>query len=194
MPLAHESPPQRPRRAEERPGTGPRQSGPFMNVRQHPHIRLVVAYDQNRAIGFKGGMPWHLPGDLAHFKRVTLGHPIIMGRKTWLSLGRPLPGRRNLVLSRDPDFCAPGAQCCASLDEALAQCANDTQVAIIGGQGVFELALPIADEIIATEIHASYPADTWFPRLPDGIWKETGRQSQRPESGVHYDFVIYHRG
>ncbi len=158
-----------------------------------PPIRLVVAYTDNRVIGLDGAMPWRLPADLAHFKRSTLGHPIVMGRKTWLSLGRPLPGRRNLVLSRDPGFDAPGAECHASLESALASCAHADLVCVIGGEQVFRLALPLADELIATEIHANLGGDTWFPELPADQWLETERLPQPPENGLAYDFVTYRR-
>ena len=158
-----------------------------------PPIRLVVAYTDNRVIGRDGAMPWHLPGDLAHFKRSTLGHPIIMGRKTWLSLGRPLPGRRNLVLSRDPAFAATGAECHATLEEALASCAQSDRICVIGGEQIFRLALPLADELIATEIHTTLDGDTWFPALPEGHWQETERLPQPPQDGLHYDFVTYRR-
>ena len=158
-----------------------------------PPIRLVVAYTDNRVIGRDGAMPWRLPADLAHFKRSTLGHPIIMGRKTWLSLGRPLPGRRNLVLSRDPAFAAPGAEHHATLEAALASCAQADLVCVIGGEQVFRLALPLADELIATEIHADLDGDTWFPPLPAGQWRETERLPQPAENGLAYDFVTYRR-
>ncbi len=158
-----------------------------------PLIRLVVAYTDTRVIGRDGGMPWHLPADLAHFKRNTLGHPIAMGRKTWLSLGRPLPGRRNLVLSRDPGFIAPGADTYATLEAALASCAQADCVCVIGGEQIFRLALPLADELIATEIHAALEGDTWFPELPAGHWQETERLPQPPENGLAYDFVTYRR-
>ncbi|MFT0533560.1 dihydrofolate reductase [Castellaniella hirudinis] len=158
-----------------------------------PMIRLVVAYTENRVIGRDGGMPWHLPGDLAHFKRSTLGHPIVMGRKTWRSLGRPLPGRRNLVLTRDAGFSAPGAECFASLDAALASCADAAVVCVIGGEQIFKLALPLAHAVIATEIHAQIEGDTWFPALPAGQWQEAERQAQPAENGLRYDFVVYRR-
>ncbi|WP_322996936.1 dihydrofolate reductase [Castellaniella sp.] len=158
-----------------------------------PPIRLVVAYTDNRIIGHDGGMPWHLPGDLAHFKRSTLGHPILMGRKTWLSLGRPLPGRRNLVLTRDAEFKATGAECFGSLETALATCPEAECVCVIGGEQIFKLALPLADELIATEIHAQINGDTWFPPLPDGQWQETERQPQAPDGDLQYDFVTYRR-
>ncbi|WP_066457161.1 dihydrofolate reductase [Castellaniella caeni] len=158
-----------------------------------PLIRLVVAYTDNRVIGHDGGMPWHLPGDLAHFKRTTLGHPILMGRKTWLSLGRPLPGRRNLVLSRDTRFAAQGAECFASLGAALAACPEADHVCVIGGEQIFRLALPLADEIVATEIHAFIHGDTWFPELPAEHWQETERLPQPEDHGLIYDFVTYRR-
>jgi len=158
-----------------------------------PAIRLVVAYTDNRVIGRDGSMPWHLPADLAHFKRSTLGHPIVMGRKTWLSLGRPLPGRRNLVLSRDPGFTADGAECFPTLASALASCTQADRICVIGGEQIFRLALPLADELIATEIHTELAGDTWFPALPHGHWQETERLPQPPDNGLAYDFVTYRR-
>ena len=122
-----------------------------------------------------------------------MGHAIVMGRKTWLSLGRPLPGRRNLVLSRDPAFNAPGAECHATLEAALASCAQAELVCLIGGEQIFRLALPLADELIATEIHADLDGDTWFPALPEGHWRETERLPQPPDNGLAYDFVTYRR-
>ncbi|HLS42276.1 MAG TPA: dihydrofolate reductase [Paenalcaligenes sp.] len=165
-----------------------------MSVKQ-PTIRMVVAYAENRCIGINNDMPWHLPSDLAHFKRVTLGHPIIMGRKTWESLGRPLPGRPNLVISRDPNYDAPGATLYPSLDAALADCANGQHdvCCIIGGQQIFALGLAVADEIYATEIHADIPGDTFFPALTAGQWRERTREPQPEENGLRYDFVIYER-
>ncbi|MER1965967.1 dihydrofolate reductase [Castellaniella sp. GW247-6E4] len=156
-------------------------------------IRLVVAYTDNRVIGRDNAMPWHLPSDLAHFKRSTLGCPIIMGRKTWASLGRPLPGRRNLVLSREAGFTAPGAEAMPSLEAALAACADAPVVCIVGGEQVFRLALPLADELVATEIHAAIEGDTWFPELPKAQWREVERLAQPAENGLTYDFVTYRR-
>ncbi len=158
-----------------------------------PLVRLVVAYADNRVIGRDNTLPWRLPGDLAHFKRNTLGHPIIMGRKTWASLGRPLPGRRNLVLSRAPGFSADGAEVLPSLEAALAACADASVACVIGGEQVFRLALPLADEIVATEVHAQIEGDTWFPALPAGQWRETERLVQPAENGLAYDFVIYRK-
>lgn len=158
-----------------------------------PLIRLVVAYTDNRVIGRDNGMPWHLPTDLAHFKRTTLGHPIIMGRNTWDSLGRPLPGRRNLVVSRNSSLVAPGAEVWPSLEAALAQCEDVEIICIIGGAQIFVHALELADEVIATEIHEHIEGDVFFPALDAAQWQETARDSQPEENGLKYDFVTYQR-
>lgn len=155
-------------------------------------IRMVVAYSTNRCIGKDNDMPWHLPKDLAHFKTATLGLPIIMGRKTWDSIGRPLPGRPNFIISRNPDFAPTGATVFSSLDEALAACSDYNTACIIGGEQIFTLGLAVADEIIATEIHAEVDGDTFFPALPQG-WIETERLPQPEENGFNYDFVTYHK-
>lgn len=155
-----------------------------------PIVRIVVAYAQNRCIGRDNSLPWHIPADLAHFKQSTLGHPIIMGRKTWESIGRPLPGRKNLVISRNPDFSTPGATLCQSLDEALQQCADAPVVCIIGGAQIYEQALPRVDEIYATEVHELVKGDSFFPPL-GAEWHEVERQPQPPQNGHHFDFVVY---
>lgn len=158
-----------------------------------PLIQLVVAYADNRVIGRNNTLPWRLPSDLAHFKQVTMGCPIVMGRNTWDSLGRPLPGRPNLVISRNPDLQPAGATVYASLDKALAACHDSNRVCIIGGQQLFDLGLQIADEIVATEIHAEIEGDTFFPPLKAGIWQEKSRQPQAPENGLAFDFVVYQK-
>src|SRR5690606_24231623 len=118
------------------------------------------AYSSNRVIGRDNTLPWRLPSDLAHFKRTTLGHPIIMGRNTWESLGRPLPGRPNLVVSRNPDYAPEGATAFTTLAAALAACSTADTACIIGGEQLFRHALDLADEILATEIHANIDGDT----------------------------------
>ena len=112
-----------------------------------PVIQLVVAYSDNRVIGRDNALPWRLPSDLAHFKRSTMGQPIIMGRNTWVSLGRPLPGRQNVVISRNPDYRAEGATVCPSLDAALDACGGVERVSVIGGEQIFVHALPLADHL-----------------------------------------------
>jgi dihydrofolate reductase len=160
---------------------------------QSPRIKCVVAYSRNRVIGKDNTLPWHLPADLQHFKKNTLGQPIIMGRKTWQSLGRPLPKRRNIVISRDATFNAPGAEVFTSLELALAACSHEADICIIGGAQIFTDALPYIDEIIATEVHADIEGDVYFPELPTGQWQETERLPQPPENGYTYDFVTYKR-
>lgn len=158
-----------------------------------PIIQIVVAYSQNRVIGHEGGLPWQLPSDLAHFRRVTLGYPVIMGRKTWESIGRPLPGRRNLVVSHQKDLSLPGATVHSDLEDALRACDMVERISIIGGEQIFSLALCVADEIIATEIHADLPGDTWFPKLDTNKWTEVERQPQPEENSLCFDYVRYRK-
>lgn len=158
-----------------------------------PLVQIVVAYASNRVIGRDNDLPWKLPGDLAHFKRVTMGCPIIMGRKTWESLGRPLPGRLNVVISRNPHYIAEGAVLCASVKDALRACGHTPRACIIGGEQLFRDALPLVDEIIATEIHADIEGDTFFPTLQVQDWEEVERLPQPEENGLKYDFVTLRR-
>ncbi|AZG07397.1 dihydrofolate reductase [Pigmentiphaga sp. H8] len=154
---------------------------------------LVVAYASNRVIGRDNALPWRLRGDLAHFKRTTLGHPIVMGRKTWESLGRPLPGRQNIVITRDPAYAAEGATVVHTLEDALAAAGDAARVFVIGGAQIYAAALDRADMLIATEVHADVPGDAWFPPLPAGQWRESSREPQPSEDGLGYDFVTYDR-
>lgn len=156
-------------------------------------LTLIVAYSNNRAIGRDNALPWKLPGDLAHFKRSTLGHPIIMGRKTWDSLGRPLPGRSNIVISRNPDFSAAGAIHAPTLEAAVAACGDIDEAFVIGGAQIYAQALPLAKRVLATEVHADVEGDAFFPLLPSFQWKETAREPQPAENGYDYDFVTYER-
>ncbi|MFN9480083.1 MAG: dihydrofolate reductase [Betaproteobacteria bacterium] len=158
------------------------------------HVSLIVAYDRARGIGRDGRMPWRLPEDMAHFKRTTMGHPIVMGRKTWDSLGRALPGRRNLVVTRNAALRAEGAEVFASLDAALTACAGSAEVFVIGGGEIYAQALPHADRVLATEIDAEFAADTRFPPLP-ASFVETQRDAH-PRTGERpygFAFVTYER-
>jgi len=158
-----------------------------------PHIKCLVAYSRNRVIGRDNTLPWHLPSDLKHFKASTMGLPIIMGRKTWESLGRPLPGRRNVVISRNLAYVAQGAEVHPDLNTALVACAQEPQVCIIGGAQVFTEALPLIDEIVATEVHADVDGDVFFPPLDEVQWLEMQRQRQPEENGYTFDYVTYRR-
>lgn len=148
-------------------------------------ISLIVAHDKNQVIGYENKMPWHLPGDLQYFKDMTMGKPIIMGRKTFESIGRPLPGRRNIVITRNEAYSASGIETVPSLDAALALVNEVPEIMVIGGAQIFELALPLADKLYITLINNEFKGDTYFPRY-DG-WRLTA--SQQPiDSGVGYSF------
>jgi dihydrofolate reductase len=153
---------------------------------------LVVAAARNGAIGIDGKLPWHLPADLRRFKALTIGKPMIMGRKTFESLPGLLPGRRHIVLTRDAAWSAPGAEVAADLDTALAL-AGTAEAAVIGGGEIYALALPRAARIELTEVHADVPGDTFLPPLGQG-WQEIFRESHEP-SGERpgYAFVTLTR-
>ena len=127
---------------------------------------------KNRAIGLDGRMPWHLPAELQHFKKATMGKAIVMGRKTWQAIGRPLPGRQNIVVSRNPDFHAEGVGLAASLEDAVDISESD-EVMVIGGGQLYALALPLAQRMVLTLIDIEPEADTWFPEWDDKDWSQT---------------------
>jgi dihydrofolate reductase len=154
-------------------------------------LSLIVAYAQNNVIGRDNTLPWKLPSDLAHFKRTTLGHPVIMGRKTWESLGRPLPGRRNIVISSNPHYAAPGAQCVTSLTRAIEAIQDVEQAFVIGGAQIYQEALPLAQQVIATEVQAHIEGDAFFAPLDKKHWIEISRISHPPENGLSFDIVQY---
>ena len=158
-----------------------------------PRLTLIAAVARNGVIGNDNALPWRLPEDLKRFKELTLGHPIIMGRKTWASLGRPLPGRRNIVISRDPDFNAPGGIVVASLAAALAASADATEAFVIGGAEIYALALPEAQCLRLTEIDRDFPGDTHFPGFDPAAWRETARERHHADAGFDYAFVTYQR-
>jgi dihydrofolate reductase len=147
----------------------------------------------NGVIGARGKLPWHLPEDLKHFKALTLGHPVIMGRKTWESFGRPLPGRENIVVTRTAGYEAPGASVAVSLDAALALCADEAVAFVIGGAELYAAALPLAAGLVLTEIHRDYEGDTRFPDFDRRAWRETQRKPQTGADGLRFDFVLYER-
>lgn len=154
----------------------------------------VVAMGRGNEIGFEGDIPWHLPEDLRHFKQLTTGHPVIMGRATWLSIPRrPLPGRRNIVLTRDPGFSAEGAETASSLEEALEMCAGGETPFIIGGASVYSLALPLVGRLFVTRIEADFPqADAFFPAIGPDDWELTeSSETMTSKSGLDYRFETY---
>ena len=156
-------------------------------------IVLVAAVAANGIIGANGKLPWHLPEDLQHFKRVTLGHPVVMGRKTWESLKGPLPGRENIVITRQAGYQASGAAVASSLDAALALCAGESVVCVIGGEQVFEEALPLAAGLIMTEIKQDFAGDARFPDYDRSRWREKQREAHTAANGMRFDFALYER-
>ena len=153
-------------------------------------ISFVVAVAENNVIGKDGGMPWgRLPADLRHFKALTLGHPVIMGRRTYDSLGRALPKRPNIVITRQQDWAAPGCETAASLPAALARAGElDEEVCVIGGGEIYREALPAADVIYLTEIHHSFEGDAFFPVLSPTEWREETRERHEADADHAYAF------
>jgi len=158
-------------------------------------ICLIAAMAANRVIGKDNALPWHLPADLKRFKTLTMGHPVVMGRKTHESIGRPLPGRRNLVISRNRDYRAPGCEIVHSLDEATAACRGAKTIFVIGGAELYRESLARAHCLEFTEIHAEFEGDVTFPEVSLAQWRETAREVHANEAGIpfRYDFVHYQR-
>jgi dihydrofolate reductase len=160
-----------------------------------PVLTLIAAVAKNGVIGQDNRLPWHLPADLRHFKALTTGHTVIMGRKTWESLPekfRPLPGRQNIVVTRNAAYRAEGAVVVASLPAALAA-AQSEEAFVIGGAELYLAALPLADRLQLTEIDAAFDGDTLFPASDPRQWREVAREAHRDEAGLDYAFVTYER-
>jgi dihydrofolate reductase len=162
-----------------------------MTLPQAPRIYLVAAVASNGIIGANGALPWRLPEDLQHFKRITMGHPVIMGRKTWESLAGPLPGRDNIVVTRTAGYEAPGAAVASSLEAALALCLGEPMAFVIGGSRLFAESLPLAAGLVMTEIYKDFQGDTWFPQYDRSRWKESQRERHVTAEGMKFDFVLY---
>ncbi len=158
-----------------------------------PSITMVVARADNGVIGRDGGLPWHLPADLRHFKAVTMGKPIVMGRRTFESIGRPLPGRHNIVLTRG-GWTVDGVTVKLDFVAALAAAGAVTEVAIIGGAEIYAVALPLATRVYLTEVHASPPGDTFLPAFDAAAWVETARDDHAGDGDAPgYSFVTLER-
>ena len=164
-------------------------------------LALIWAMSRNRTIGRNNALPWHLPEDLKYFKRVTMGKPIIMGRKTWESIGRPLPGRTNIVITRDESFSAPGIKVVHSLNDALSVAESvgvidgADEVVVIGGAQIYALTLPTADRLYLTQVHAEVEGDAHFPMFDLTQWHELGREDYSASGPNPYDysFVVLER-
>jgi dihydrofolate reductase len=158
-----------------------------------PVVCLVAAVARNGGIGLHGRLLVRLPEDMRRFKQLTLGSPVVMGRKTWESIGRPLPGRRNIVVTRDPRWSDEGATPANSFDAAVALCGDDRRLFVIGGADVYALCLPCADELELTEINAELPADTFFPAWNRADFRQTSHEAHETAKGLRYAFVSYKR-
>jgi dihydrofolate reductase len=158
-------------------------------------IAIIVAMAKNRTIGIDNTLPWRIPADMQHFKRLTMGHHLIMGRKTFESIGRPLPGRTTVVVSRDRSLKIDGCIVANSLPEAVANCASDPQVFVVGGAEIYAQALGLADTLYITEIQQDVDGDAHFPELNCNEWLEVAREIQRQETPepLEYHFVEYRR-
>lgn len=155
-------------------------------------ISLIVALDKNRVIGLNNAMPWHLPGELQYFKETTMGKPIIMGRKTFESIGRPLPGRRNIVITRNAQYDAEGIELAYSLEEAIKLAGDVEETMIIGGQQIFTESLPLADRLYITEIDYAFEGDTYFPAY-EGWQKVSCQQPIQTPDGYTFQYCIYEK-
>lgn len=158
-------------------------------------LSVIVAVADNGVIGRDNALPWHLPEDLRYFKRVTLGKPIVMGRRTFESIGRTLPGRTNIVISRDPGFAAVGIEVAASLDAALQLASGAAEVVVIGGAEIYRLAIPRADRLYVTEVHTEPAGDALLPPVAWEDWVESRREDHRAAGAnpCDYSFVVYER-
>lgn len=157
-------------------------------------ISIIAAIDKNNGIGYKGRLPWSLPADLANFKKITLGRPIIMGQNTWVSLGRPLPGRRNIVVTQDKNFQSEGCEIVNSIPDALA-IAGEGEVFVIGGGQIYKSTIDIADRLYITKIQGEFTVDTFFPEIDSSRWSLV---SNTPgiidEKNAHpHDFLVFSR-
>jgi dihydrofolate reductase len=157
-----------------------------------PVISMIVARSRNHVIGNNNQIPWKISADLQFFKKITMGFPIVMGRKTWESIGRPLPGRQNVVISRNPQLELKGADLASSLEDALDLLAGHEKIFLIGGQQLFEQAFPLAKELFVTEIDIEVKGDTFFEILNPDEWKEVER-IQASEGDIHFEYVTLQR-
>ena len=151
-------------------------------------ISLIAAMASNRVIGINNTLPWHLPADFKHFKAVTMGKPILMGRKTYESIGRPLPGRTNIIITHNPSYVAEGCHVVNSIEQALTLTENDAEVMVIGGASFYQQTLPIAQRIYLTIIHHDFDGDAHFVKYDESIWREVERVDHQPDENNRYPY------
>lgn len=156
-------------------------------------ISIIVAMSKNRVIGVKNSLPWHISEDLKRFKRLTTGYPIIMGRKTFESIGKPLPERRNIVISRNQNLKVQDVEVVKSIEDALKICSSENLIYIIGGEQIYNLAMPYANNIHLTEVNKEVEGDAFFPEFDKNEWKEIARENSKDFIDTSYSFVEYRR-
>ena len=156
-------------------------------------ISVIVAVARDRVIGLNNTLPWHLPEDLKRFRALTMGHHIIMGRKTYESLGRLLPGRTTVIVSRNPQYRVEGAVCVTSLQQAIEACGEDDEVFVIGGAQLYEQAMRLADRLYLTEIDANFDGDAWFPDFEPAAWRLSSSETHTSGAGWDYRYLTYDR-
>lgn len=162
----------------------------------YPKVTFIVAAAENNAIGKGNQMPWHLPNDFKYFKAKTMDHSIIMGRKTFESIGKPLPGRRNIIISRQPTLNIEDVDVANSLQDVINYCRDEREIFIIGGAEIFNQAMPMADEILLTRVHTNIEgADAFFPELPESDWELISQEKHNKDEKHQYDytFEVYKR-
>ena len=164
-------------------------------MKMESKISIIVAVAANGVIGTGGTMPWHITEDFAHFKAVTLGHSVIMGRKTYDSIGRPLPRRRNIVITRNADLTIEGCEMAPSLEAALAMCGGEEEVFVIGGGEIYRQAMPLAHKLYITHVGVEVEGDTRFPAIDPEVWREVSREDFEcgREFSSPFSFVDYER-
>ena len=169
-----------------------------------PRLSVLAAMARNRVIGHNNAIPWRLPHDLKHFKELTMGHPLIMGRKTYESIGRLLPGRTSIIITRQPDYEVPGALVVRSIGEALSICSQTkseeaehlvpvNECFVIGGADIFQQMLPLCDRLYMTEIQKDFEGDAYFPEFDRNDWREISREEHADDDGLEYHFVTLDR-
>lgn len=155
-----------------------------------PRLSIICGMDRNRLIGNNNALPWRLPADLAFFKQTTLGKPVLMGRKTWESIGRALPGRRNIVITRNADFKPEGGETANSIESALALVEGHPEAMLMGGANLYQQTIDIADVLYITEINHVFDGDAWFPEIDSAHWKEVSREEHQADEKNPYDYAF----
>lgn len=175
------------------PSSIPHPESRILNPRSR--LSIIVAMAKNRVIGADNTLPWHLPADLKHFKALTMGHHIVMGRKTYESIGKPLPGRTSVVVTRNANYAQPGVVVVNSLEAAISACGEDAEIFVIGGAELYRQAIDLADRIYLTEIDADISGDAHFTEFDRKLWQETERVSHAPDEKnlYHYHFLVFDR-